>query len=115
MSLPLDLVRGDIPLGRTYWLFGVVPGGLLAVAQIYLERQRESIADPAGTALGMGLGLLAIAYYPLICVAIWRSATKYQGPRWLAVLAKVVVVLGVVRFLSEVMSFSSGTQPPAGQ
>lgn len=56
-------------------------------------------------------GLLEITIYPLlafvfvywlfIAVAIWRSATKYTGPKAWAVLAKFAVVVGVARMLAE--------------
>jgi hypothetical protein len=105
-TLVEDLLRGEIPLGKTYWLFGVLPGGALAVARTYLDRQNEFMPSPARTALEIGLGLLGIAYFPVMCVAIWRSSSKYQGPRWLAVLAKVVVVFGIIQFFVVTLTFS---------
>jgi hypothetical protein len=107
MSVPEDLLRGDVPLGKTYWLFGVVPGATFSVVGTYLDRQREFMAVPAA------IGLLGIAYFPVICVAIWQSASKYQGPKWLAVLAKVVVVLSAIRFYTAVVTLPFGGLPAA--
>ena len=89
----------------TYWVFYVVVGialnVIIAAAEGLLASART--LDLVAFFLLLAIGL---AYYPLVCVGIWRSASKYQGRMVWAVLAKVHVVLGilanVVLFLSEV-------------
>ena len=113
MSLAKQLWRGDIPLGTTYWLFGAGPNIVLFATRMYLESDKEFAATPEGTSIALGLTLFGAAYAVFIGVAIWRSATKYQGQQWLAVLAKVAVVLGWMRLLSDLLS--SVLVPQAGR
>ena len=85
------LWRGEVPLAETYWVWGVALGLLLFL----LFRLTY------GTLLVIGLLLLLLTFghVVLISVAIWRSAGRYTGPKIWGVLARVVVVLRILRAL----------------
>jgi hypothetical protein len=55
--------------------------------------------SPTFSEVGLGIGLILwkLAVCVFIAVAIWRSATKYEGPRGWAWLAKFTVIVGLLR------------------
>lgn len=87
--------RGDLGLAKTYWLWGVLVGGIggnIALAALVLL-----YAVVGGKALALfGAAWIAwVVYAAINAVGIWRAATKHQGnPVW-AFLAKLAVVLGI--------------------
>ena len=99
------LLRGDLPLAKVYWVYGVIGGFLFLVLPGAFAGGLQ-VAGSDNVALAT-LSLFyrygfAPAYVVFISVAIWRSATNYQGnPLW-AKLAKAAVVLGVLDFALEI-------------
>ena len=45
----------------------------------------------------MAYAVFVLAYTVFISVAIWRSAAKYKGSELWAVLARVMVVIGLIQ------------------
>ena len=76
------LWRGQIPLGMTYWVWGVLLNAFM----------RNLLIQGATTPYRVTY----FVYYAFIMVAIWRSAGRYQGRRIWMMLARVSVILGVV-------------------
>lgn len=101
--------RGDAGLARTYWLFGVIgsfvwglllggvkPGSILAIVAV----------------------VLFLVYIVMVNVGTWRAASRYDGPKVWAILAKMAVaaipVLMVVGFIAAiVIPATSGTNEKA--
>lgn len=83
-SLIGRLWRGEVSLGETYWIWGILVNLLIRFGASDLHE-----AAPI-------LGLVPIAYGVFILVAIWRSATRYRGPHLWGMLAKAVVILNVL-------------------
>ena len=95
------LWRGEIPLVRTYWVFGVLFSSLLAIPS-YLIVPAISNAPGSGPSASLEYGMMAyavfvLAYTVFISVAIWRSAAKYKGSEIWAVLSRVMVVIGLIQ------------------
>ena len=101
MDLVRDLWRGNVPLVKTYWLFGVGVGVLFSIASIYVE-YHSAFTTGFGLIFALGLSVIHLAYVPFILIAIWRSANKYKGLQRYAVLAKFSVVLRVARNITMV-------------
>ena len=93
MDLIRDLWHGEVPLVKTYWLFGVVAGIFFNIAFTYIEFQISALSTGI-LIFVLGLYSLSIIYFIFISVAIWRSANKYKGPQRFAILAKSSVILG---------------------
>lgn len=94
-----SLWRGDAGLAKTYWIYGaigsfiffVVPGALQA--GLWVSGSQNAALGAFSLFYSFGF---APAYVVFISVAIWRSASRYQGnPLW-AKLAKLAVVLGIL-------------------
>lgn len=91
------LTQGDYGLPKTYWLFGVL-GNLLFIVPIALAAAAESMPI-------LVLSLIASVVYSLVvAVGIWRASDKYLGPKVWAVLAKIAVILGILRLLVDLLS-----------
>lgn len=78
------LVNGNLGLAKTYWLFGVV-FGLLA---------RLLLGVITDEALMVVFTFVCVVYQIAVLIGIWRAATKYKGPKYWAVLAKLAAVFG---------------------
>ena len=87
------LANGDFGLAKTYWFYGVLVGFIVSVVM-------KLIAS---------IGLLVIvmlthaAYGIPLIMGIWRAATKYEGSKIWAVLAKIAVVLGVIMLATNLI------------
>ena len=92
-NLVIDLWRGDISLAKTYWLFGVVVGICFAITFAFIEFQSSGLSEGFGPVVIIGLILFYFIYAIFINIAIWRSASKYQGPKRWAILAKIMVII----------------------
>lgn len=112
MDLIRDLWRGDVPLVKTYWLFGVLPGIFFNFAFAYIEYQSSVFPTVLGLIFVLGLVVFVFTYSVFISLAIWRSANKYQGLQRYAILAKVAVILGVMGLIKALLEILS-VVPPA--
>ena len=95
------LWRGEIPLVRTYWVFGVLFLSLLTIPSYFtvpIVSGSANLEPSASTVFGgMAYAIFVFAYTVFVSVAIWRSAGRYEGqPIW-AILARVMVVIGLIQ------------------
>ena len=103
-SLLQSLWYGEVPLWRTYWIYGVLVNGLLfGVAGSFVI-------------LLIGLRPVAVMYLAFVFVAtafnlvsVWRSAGNYTGPRVWAILARIAVVVGTLSLARGLYKFVDGT------
>jgi hypothetical protein len=110
----LRLWRGDVPLWKTYWIYGSVVGAILGVSiRLLLYRYYYYYLEDLSTfdryAISYLLFAVIILYSLLIFVGVWRSANKYRKSypqkRGYAALAQTAVVFGA---LGTVGSFVRG-------
>ncbi len=102
MTQVAALWRGQIPLGKTGWLYGLT-GLLLLIVPLTLISSlgfRHSMRE-----LILALSVATLLYAAFMAVAIWRAAGNYQGRRAWRLLAK-----GSVAFvaLQAVVGFAAG-------
>lgn len=86
MDMIRDLWRGDVRLAHTYWFFYVF--GLVIL--------RTALNGSPSTAYDLPLLAFSIIYTAFMWVAIWRSATKFQGHYFWPASAKMVVILTIM-------------------
>lgn len=101
MDLIKALWRGDIPLIKTYWVYACLGLLLLKIPLIIVEEfplPPSALAD----AFLFLYTVFAFLYWAFMSVALWRSSSKYGGSFWWAGLARLFVVLGVLKTLVEV-------------
>ena len=88
-----NLIKGEIALWKTYWLFGVL-GNVIATFLI-------NVSAHFSEALFFIILVSMIIYKIGVFIAIWNSASKYVGAKVWAILAKIMVVLGVLATLGQ--------------
>jgi hypothetical protein len=89
---------GYLPLGTTYWMFGVGAKLVLGLILVGLEDHNpESMVT-------LSMFAFNLAYSVFISVAIWRSADHYRGRRTWAGLAKVAVVFSWLRMPAQLVA-----------
>jgi len=96
----VKLFKGDVPLVITYWIFGVLIGGIFVrggYAILEFNYANIAIID-GGVWFFRSASWVIIAYSVFILIAIWRSAGKYNGnPTW-GILARAVVIINIIIF-----------------
>jgi hypothetical protein len=94
--------RGRLPLWLTYWVLGV-GGNMTFVAVLlllFLLAGGGYVRDWLLPWMWLVYGL-SLLWFIFIFVAIWRAAGAYRGRRLWAVLARLGVIVGVVRMAVE--------------
>ena len=81
------LFNGELGLAVTYWVFGMLGAGAWKLIFWLVRPER---------ALAWVLLALMLVYLAFIYVSIWRAATKYNGRKEWALLAKAAVIAGAV-------------------
>jgi len=90
MVLVKSLWRGDVPLVRAYWVFGILGPLLLEIPLIIWEKYQPM------EAIVTVYTVITILYLAFIVVAVWSSANKYKGWYMWAALAKLGMITNVV-------------------
>ena len=103
MHLLKELWRGDVPLVKTYWLFGVGGNILFNFVYTYIDYQFGENVGLFVAILILGIIAFGFVYGIFISIAIWRSANKYQGLQRYSIFAKVSVILGVMMLIKAVL------------
>ena len=99
-----QLWRGEIPLWKTFWLFGA--GGGLAIGLPIFGAMLALTDVPDDTTASVFLAALGFLLVNLtwVFVGIWRAANKYQGEKAWVVLAKIAVVAGTFNIVLLMVS-----------
>jgi hypothetical protein len=100
----LRLWSGDVPLWKTYWIYGSLLGVILTASVDWLIYQINYYASDFSqfdrSVISSVLVTVIVTYSLVIFVSIWRSANKYRksylGKYGYATLAQIGVVLGVL-------------------
>jgi len=80
------LAAGDFGLAKTYWIYNV----FVAFVANFL------INIATSTGLLLIIVLANTAYCIPAYTGLWRAATRYEGPKLWAILAKIVTIFGVI-------------------
>ena len=86
----VSLWRGQVPLAKTAWLYGM--GGLMLLIVPFTLIPSLGL-EPSTRELMLALGVAILFYAAFIAVAVWRAAGNYQGRLAWRLLAKGSVLL----------------------
>ena len=96
------LVRGELGLANTYWLFG----GLLGIATYILYYSPDILSarseDP--TVAIIFYGIMIFIFNIITVVGVWRSANKYQGKQTWAMLARLFTLISAIGIIVIIIS-----------
>lgn len=82
----VNLWEGNLGLAITYWVYGVLGGIVWAVGIASIAPKPEDDSTKF-------IWLCFYGYYFYIYVGIWNAATKYEGHRAWAILAKFITII----------------------
>jgi len=100
-TTPLQrLLRGDLGLAKTFWIFHVLVGFIFNIGLTLTISARNMDATIA-------VSVMILLWTPIIAVALWRSATKYTGKCVWAYLVKIIVIISVIAFVPAVINVIS--------
>jgi hypothetical protein len=94
MRAVVELWRGDLPLGRAFWLWGVLGGGVVALFATIPALALLTGGAPAWLAV-----LAFAAHVPwnlVLLVGVWRSAGRPEVGRDTARLARLIIAAWAV-------------------
>ena len=94
MRAVVELWRGELPLGRAFWLWGVLGGSVVALFATVLALALVTAGAPAWLA-----ALAFAAHVPwnlVLLVGVWRSAGRPEVGRDTAFLARLVIAAWAV-------------------
>lgn len=89
--------NGDERLVITYWVWGFL-GSIVVIILTWAVLFLIGFFNP------LGQTILQLPWYIFIWISIWRSAGNYKGKIVWAILAKVMVVVGVLGSIYNVMN-----------
>lgn len=104
------LWNGDVSLAKTFWLYGFCMNLFFALVFSFYYIRPHLITASAGRIIFWSFISLALVYGPFALIAIWRSAGKYTGLARYATLAKIMVVIGWVRYVKDIAQVGMMTQ-----
>lgn len=94
MNAISEFWRGEVPLGRAFWLWGIVGGGMVSLA--------SSLLAVAVLANG-GPGWLALAAFAahlpwnlVLLIGVWRSSEPQKVRKDIAQVARLAMVVWVI-------------------
>ena len=90
----VEFFRGGLPLGRAFWLWGIVGGGIVSLFSTLLALTLIAAGASAWVAV-----LAFAAHIPwnlMLLVGIWRSAGRPEVSPAAANLARIVILAWVV-------------------
>jgi hypothetical protein len=90
----IEFFRGGLPLGRAFWLWGILGGGIVSLFSTLLALTLIAASAPAWLAV-----LAFAAHIPwnvMLLVGIWRSAGRPEVNPAAANLARTVILAWVV-------------------
>ena len=90
----VEFLRGGLPLGRAFWLWGILGGGIVSLFSTLLALTLIAASAPAWLAV-----LAFAAHIPwnlMLLVSIWRSAGRPEVSPAAANLARTVILAWVV-------------------
>jgi hypothetical protein len=109
MNLIKKLLRGEMSLAKTFWLFGAL--GTAAIVFVFyawdlvqlvllLVRPPDNFFRRMYISTALNL-VVTIAFLAVLALSIWRSARRYEGSRSWTVLAKLGVLIFALILLSN--------------
>ncbi len=92
MNYMRSLWKGDVPLWKTFWLFGIVGFPVLSYAIDFLNLALIKNIPSASIYFVYAFAAISVVYLCFLLVAIWKSSTKYPGPITWNYLSKLAVI-----------------------
>ena len=97
----LKLKAGDYGLAKTYWLYGVVVNIVYKIVDL--------IITAASYEVSILVFFIMVGYTYFQIIGLWNAASKYEGLKLWAIIAKILAVLGGLLTIFVVFALITGT------
>jgi hypothetical protein len=90
----VEFWRGGLPLGRAFWLWGILGGGIVSLVTTLIALMLVAAGAPAWLAV-----VVLAAHIPwniVLLVGVWRSAGRPEVGHAVANLARLTILVWVV-------------------
>jgi len=117
LAILKKLYRGEYPLGKAYWLFGnvipfllflVIIMGIFIPANDPISKLRNIDFTPETTVslvITLIMSLITIVYIFISTIGVWRSASKHEGKKHWAILAKITIIIAFLSYVNDIRKF----------
>ena len=117
LAILKKLYKGEYSLGKSYWFFGnIVPFflfliiilGIFIPANDPLAKLRNIDFTPETTAslsITIIMSLLTLVYIIISTIGVWRSASKHEGKKHWAILAKITIIIAFLSYINDIRKF----------
>ncbi len=111
------LYDGEYSLSKSYWLFGnIIPfflfmlllGVIFGFSSDPLTKLRMLNFKPEGylsLILTIILSIITLIYIFISTIGVWKSATKHQGKKFWAIIAKITIVIAFISYANDLRKF----------
>ena len=89
-----DFWRGDVPLGRAIWVWGILGGGLVSLASTLLALAVLANGGPGW--LSVAVFSAHLPWNLFLLVGVWRSSARETVRKELAQMARLSIVVWVI-------------------
>ena len=89
-----NLISGDIRLWKVFW-FGVIINLLLNTITMLSVNNKV---------IYITIAFISVVYLIILWISVWNSANNYKGFKLWAILAKTVVVFGLLSTITSIAS-----------
>ncbi len=94
----IRLFRGDISLKITFWIWFIIINIVLSKSIEFLFNKQTIKELNISSYLVIIISIIYSLYLLFVFIAIWRSSTKYNGPKLWSILSKIVVIANSIHF-----------------
>jgi hypothetical protein len=94
MQTIVEFWHGNLPLGRAFWLWGLLGGGIVSLFSTLLAL--ALLAAEAPVWLAMLVFAVHIPWNLVLLVGVWRSAGRAGMSREIAHAARLIILAWVV-------------------
>ena len=94
MSALVDFWRGNVPLSRAFWAWGILGGGLVGVLSSLLGLMLLANGAPGWLAV-----LILIAHIPwniVLLIGVWRSSERSEAGQGIVNATRLAMVVWVI-------------------
>ena len=89
-----DFWRGEVPLGRAFWLWGIIGGGIVSLASSLLALAILANGGPGW--LGLIVFAAHVPWNLVLLVGVWRSSDRPEVRKEMAQMARLTFVIWVL-------------------
>lgn len=102
----IRLFKGEISLPMTYWVWFFFINFVILIASSFYFNNLPLELTSSQRYISIAIAIFSILYSIFILIAVWRSATKHDGSKLWANVAKIIVIFNLINLATDSYNFS---------